>query len=608
MVDYSITPLSPEAHLFQVDLSIQSPDPEGQRVSLPAWIPGSYMIRDFARNIVTLTAESNGKRVNGEKLDKQTWRFDKCGGPLRVSYQVYAWDLSVRGAHLDTTHGFFNGTSVFLKVHGQEDKACLVDIHRPAGETYDDWRLATSMTSCGAQHHDFGLYGARNYQDLIDHPVEMGNFTHATFDVSGVPHEVVVTGKHYSDMGRICADLEKICAQHIQLFGELPEMERYLFLVMAVGDGYGGLEHRNSTSLICKRDDLPQRRVSEMSDGYRQFLGLCSHEYFHLWNVKRIRPLKLMQADLDREAYTSLLWFFEGVTSYYDDLALVRSGCIEQSSYLELLAKTVTRVYRGDGRLKQSVAESSFDAWTKFYKQDENAPNAIVSYYTKGALIALLLDQIIRRESKGSQSLDDVMRALWDQYGRRDVGLRESEIEQVIETVSGINLKDFFDTAVRGCEDLDLAPALEQLGIGFRLRPNRGASDQGGLRALEKDKDEHSPRLVLGVATRTDGKDVVVTNVFDHGAAQLVGIAAGDVLIAIDGLRVTEANMDNLIARAINGAPIEVLAFRRDEMMRFSVTPLPAVANTCELWLKEGVDEQALCRRRAWLSNSQEAV
>ncbi|WP_260293329.1 M61 family metallopeptidase [Sedimenticola hydrogenitrophicus] len=605
MIDYAIKPLAPGAHQFQVDVTIQSPDPAGQLVSLPAWIPGSYMIRDFAKNILSLGARSGETPLEVVKLDKQTWQLPVCSGPVKISYQVYAWDLSVRGAHLDTTHGFFNGTSVFLRVHGQEEQACLVDIAPPDGEAYADWRLATTMTSCGAPHLAFGLYGAGNYDELIDHPVEMGRFSHTAFEVAGVPHEIVISGKHYADMERICADLQRICSQHVQLFGELPEMERYLFLVMAVGEGYGGLEHRSSTSLICKRDDLPQKRVPEMSDGYRQFLGLCSHEYFHLWNVKRIRPLKLMQADLTQEAYTTLLWFFEGVTSYYDDLALVRSGCIDPRAYLELLAKTITRVYRSGGRRKQSVADSSFDAWTKFYKQDENAPNAIVSYYTKGALIALLLDQLIRRDTAGRQSLDDIMRALWQRYGRRDIGLSEDEVERVTAELTGLDLKGFFDRAVRGCEELELAPALDRVGIGFSLRPARGAADQGGVKETTQEKESAAPRLVLGVATRSEGRDVVIANVFDQGAAQLAGISAGDVLIAIDGLRPTEANMDNLMTRAINGTPLEVHVFRRDELMRFEVTPLPAVADTCELWIRESVEKQTVDCRQAWLSTVQ---
>lgn len=604
MIDYVIKPVSPETHQFQVDITIHKPDSRGQLVSLPAWIPGSYMIRDFAKNIVSLKAFANDAPLQVIKLDKQTWQLPAVDGPVSVSYQVYAWDLSVRGAHLDATHGFFNGTSVFLRVHGQEEQPCHVEIQRPDGDAYAGWRLATTLPSKGADSFQFGVYGAGNYEELIDHPVEMGLFSHASFEVAGIPHDLVITGRHYADLERICRDLEKICSQHVSMFGELPEMDRYLFLVTALGDGYGGLEHRSSTALICKRDDLPCPGMSEVTEGYRQFLGLCSHEYFHLWNVKRIRPLKLMQSELTRETHTTLLWFFEGVTSYYDDLGLVRSGCIDSTSYLELLARSLSRVYRGTGRLKQSVAESSFDAWTKFYKQDENAPNAVVSYYTKGALIALVLDLLIRSETAGELTLDHIMRELWVRYGRRNIGLQEQEIEQVIEQFTGIDLKGFFDQAVRGCQDLDLAAYLERVGVGFRLRAAYGASDQGGVRGAAADKQSADPRMVLGVSTRTEGRDVVVTQVFDQGAAQLAGISAGDVLLAIDGLRVTEANLDSLVNLASRAAPVEAMVFRRDELMRFEVTPLPAIANVCELWLKDDVVNQILDRRHQWLAGS----
>ncbi|MCW8889997.1 MAG: PDZ domain-containing protein [Sedimenticola sp.] len=598
MIDYRIEPLSPEAHLFQVSVTIQKPDPNGQVVSLPAWIPGSYMIRDFARNIIAISAHAGKTALQLNKLDKQRWQLPVVNDAVTIRYQVYAWDLSVRGAHLDTTHGFFNGTSVFLKVEGQDDQACLVEIMPPNGKGYKGWRVATTLPSCGAKPYGFGIYGASNYDELIDHPVEMGLFTDASFEVSGVRHDVVITGKHYADLERICADLQKICAQHIALFGELPEMERYLFLVMAVGDGYGGLEHRHSTALICKRDDLPQVHQTKMSDGYRQFLGLCSHEYFHLWNVKRIKPKAFISPDLSRETYTAQLWAFEGITSYYDDLALLRSGCIDLEGYLTLLAKTISRVLKGPGRLRQSVAESSFDAWTKFYKQDENAPNAIVSYYTKGALIALLLDHIIRDRSDGAQSLDDCMRLLWQQHGAKNIGLEEGAIEQLIATHTGLDLNDFFDSAIRGTEDLDLESALASIGIGFRLRQSRGLTDHGGVADPATAND--STRLVLGVVTRSEGKDLVIANVFDQGAAQLAGLSAGDVLMAIDGLRVTEANVDSLVTSALNGTPVKVHAFRRDELMVFDVTPLPAVNDTCELWVKSDVDQDTLKRRASW--------
>ncbi|MCW8945451.1 MAG: PDZ domain-containing protein [Sedimenticola sp.] len=603
MIDYKVQPVSPEAHLFQVTLTIQKPNPAGQQVSLPAWIPGSYMIRDFSRNIISIAAHSGGSELRLEKLDKQTWKLPATRKPITLTYQVYAWDLSVRGAHLDTTHGFFNGTSLLLRVDEQADQACLVEIVPPEGEPYKKWRVATTLPSCGANPYAFGTYGASNYEELIDHPVEMGLFTDASFTVAGVRHDVVITGKHYADTGRICTDLKKICEQQIALFGELPEMDRYLFLVMAVGEGYGGLEHKTSTALICKRDDLPQKHQTKMSEGYRQFLGLCSHEYFHLWNVKRIKPKSFVNPDLRGETYTTLLWAFEGITSYYDDLALLRSGCIDLDSYLQLLAKTITRVMKGPGRLLQSVSDSSFDAWTKFYKQDENAPNAIVSYYTKGALIALTLDQLIREGTAGKFTLDDIMRLLWKQYGSRNIGLDEDGVEQLISSHTGLNLSGFFDNAIRGTDDLDLESTLASIGIGYRLRQSRGVNDSGGL--ADPTTETEGSRLVLGVVTRSDGKDVVLTNVFKGGAAQTAGLSAGDTLVSIDGLRVTEANIDGLVTNAINGAPVTIHAFRRDELMVFDVTPLPAINDTCDLWVKQDVDKAILARRASWMLSAE---
>ncbi len=488
MIHYQVQPVSPQAHLFEVVLRIARPAPEGQVLTLPAWIPGSYMIRDFARNIVTLHASSGGKRVAAEKTDKQTWRCAAANGELEVSYQVYAWDLSVRAAHLDTTHGYFNGTSLFLKVVGQEHVGCSVEILPPEGEAYRNWRVATTLPVDGAEHLGFGRYRAADYEELVDHPVEMGAFTFVSFEAAGTPHEIAITGRHQADTERLCRDLQAICEYQIGLFGELPPMERYLFQVLAVGDGYGGLEHRSSTSLICKRTDLPRADDKEVSEGYREFLGLCSHEYFHLWNVKRIRPAVFRQADLSSEVYTRLLWAFEGITSYYDDLALLRSGRIDRQSYLDLLARMITRVLRGSGRLKQTLEESSFDAWTKFYKQDENAPNAIVSYYAKGALVALALDLTIRRHSGGEQSLDDLMRALWRRHGREDIGVGEGDIEALAAEISGADLSGFFDQALRGTADLPLKELLGNCSCVRRVTPRIGVGPEKGNRRLPHKK------------------------------------------------------------------------------------------------------------------------
>ncbi len=599
MIEYRIQPHSPEAHLYRVELLIPEPAPEGQLVSMAAWIPGSYMIRDFARNLVALTARSGDRIVPVTKLDKQTWRCDPVAGPLQIVYEVYAWDLSVRAAHLDTSHAYFNGTSVFLRVHGQEEMPCGVELMAPQGPEYAAWRVATTLPNDGASPFGFGRYCAGDYDELIDHPVEIGTFTWASFSAAGVPHDVVITGRHRADTDRLCRDLASICEQHIALFGELP-VQRYLFLVMALGEGYGGLEHRSSTSLICKRDDLPQPGETKVSTGYRRFLGLCSHEYFHLWNVKRIRPRVFMERGLEAEVHTRLLWAFEGITSYYDELALVRSGCIDAKSYLELLAQAITRLMRGSGRHKQSLSDASFDAWTRFYNQDENAPNAIVSYYTKWSLVALALDLTIRQRTEAGKSLDDLMRALWRTHGKPGRGVEEDGVERLAAEVSGLDLTDFFERSLRATGDLPLGELLAAFGVELRMRPARNAADQGG--AGESAGGAAVPVPVLGARFASSGREVLLTQVLDGGAAREAGLAAGDVVVAVDGIRARPDNLERLIAGIPSGESVDLYAFRRDELMRFRVQPTPAPSDTCDLRLLDDVAEDVLGRRNAWLN------
>jgi predicted metalloprotease with PDZ domain/CTP:molybdopterin cytidylyltransferase MocA len=563
-IQYAIVPKDLAGHLFSVTLVVANPAPDGQVLALPAWIPGSYMIREFARHIVQIRAESGGKPVALTKLDKHSWRAAPVAGPLTVSYEVYAWDLSVRAAHLDQTHGFFNGTSVFLRVLGQEDERHQVDIQQPDHPAARGWRVATSLPELGAPRYGFGTYVARDYDELIDHPVEMGDFALGSFKAHGVQHDIVITGRVPNlDMARLQADLKAICEAQIALFeprSKRAPMDRYVFMTLAVGDGYGGLEHRASTALICARADLPTTATpkgAEIGEGYLKFLGLCSHEYFHTWNVKRIKPAVFAPYDLQQEVYTPLLWLFEGFTSYYDDLMLVRSGIIGEEAYLKLLGKTIGGVLRGSGRTKQSVAESSFDAWSKYYRQDENAPNAIVSYYAKGSLVGLAFDLTIRARTEGKKSLDDVMRELWSRYGRDFYegggrGVTEREVEALFDEVSGLKLRALFDRYVRGTEDIPLAKLYAPHGV--------------------KLKDERkSAKPSLDVSVGGDGADAKLRQVHEGGAAHQAGMSAGDVLVALDGIRVTSSNLDSLLSRYRVGDKVAIHAFRRDELMSFEV-------------------------------------
>ncbi|MFA9217843.1 MAG: M61 family metallopeptidase [Sphingomonadaceae bacterium] len=566
-IRYSIVGKDLAAHLFEVTLTVAAPAADGQVFVLPAWIPGSYMIREFSRNIVRIRAEADGQPVALTKLDKHSWQAAplKQAGALTLHYEVYAWDLSVRAAHLDQTHGFFNGTSVFLRVVGQETQQHVVDIQRPADPAAASWRVATALPELKAKRYGFGTYAAADYDELIDHPVELGDFALATFKAHGIPHDIVISGRVPNlDLARLSADLKAICETQIAFFEpktNTAPMQRYVFLTLAVGDGYGGLEHRASTALICARADLPSTanvHSKDLSDGYTQFLGLCSHEYFHTWNVKRIKPAAFAPYDLQVENYSPLLWLFEGFTSYYDDLMLVRAGVIGEPAYFKLLGKTVGSVLRGAGRTKQSVADSSFDAWGKYYRQDENAPNAIISYYTKGSLIALALDLTLRSKSGGKISLDDVMQALWQRYGRDFYqgaarGVTPAEVEALFDEISGMKLKPFFEKYIRGTEDLPLAKLLAPFGVKY--------SDE-----------RKSAKPSLDANLGRDGNDCKLSAVHEGGAAHRAGLSAGDLLVAVDGLRVTASNLETLLGRYAVGASVEVHAFRRDELMTFRVT------------------------------------
>lgn len=567
---YSVTPSDPAGHRLEITLRIDQPDPAGQELFMPAWIPGSYLIRDFARQVETIHAHSNGQRVAVRKTGNHTWLCDPTRGALDVHYTVYAWDLSVRSAHVDETHAFFNGTSVFLGATGHTDKLCHVKLCPPPHTR--DWKVYTSLPLASghpqsADRHGFGMYQAPDYDALIDHPVEMGSPQVVTFTAHGALHEMVFTGVAPKlDLERIAADTKKICEAQIALFEPdslqvpfLDSSDRYVFMTMITGDGYGGLEHRASTALMTSRHHLPVLGRSDAGKGYQDFLGLVSHEYFHTWNVKRIKPQAFAPYRLTQENFTRLLWVFEGFTSYYDDLMLLRSGVIQESDYLERLGKVISVVQRGPGRLKQSVADSSFDTWTRFYKQDENSPNALVSYYTKGSLVALGLDITIQSASGGTRSLDDVMRLLWQRYGRDFYregrqGVPEDAMPALIREATGVDASGFLERYAYGTQDLPLKELLSQRGI-----------------RLEQKAPNNTPSLDARLTT--SGAQVSIATVFEGGAAHAGGLSAHDILVAVGGLRVdSTASLERLLKTWRPGDTVTIHVFRRDELRAFDIT------------------------------------
>jgi len=521
-IHYLLDPRQRNAHLYTITLTIARPA-AGQELMLPVWIPGSYLIREFAKNLHGLRAEQGGHPVNVQALDKHRWRVDcQADEALQVQYQVTATDASVRTAWLDVTRGFFNGTSVCLCVCGQEQTPHALHILCPD----PDWSLATGLPAQEVHPDGFGTYLAHNYDELVDCPVEMGCFAPFHFSVRSVPHSLVVTGVTPTfDDKRLASDTQRICETVAAFWhgaegeGSMLPLEQYVFLLHATSSDWGGLEHRNSTALVCPRSDLPRREpVREKPSArpsYVQLLGLISHEYFHTWNVKRLRPQEFARYDYTRENYTELLWFFEGFTSYYDDLLLRRADLIDHNTYLSLLAKNINQVQQTPGRKVQSVAQASHDAWSKFYRPDSNTPNTTVNYYTKGALVALCLDLTLRRE--GQTTLDEVMRALWQTIG--DGPMREADLLHQLQRLSGRDFQPEIQQWVHSTQELPLSELLESQGIRMRCNPTPAAQ----LLARR-----------FGLRTQEKKGSVYIQTVLRDSAAEAAGLMADDEWLAVE--------------------------------------------------------------------------
>jgi predicted metalloprotease with PDZ domain len=566
---YRVEAADLHAHLFHITLTIEQPA-AGQRVSLPVWIPGSYLVREFSKNLQRLVARQDGRPVPLQQIDKCTWQADcVASSPLVLAYEVYAFDNSVRTAWLDTGRGFFNGTSLCLRVHGQETQPHALELVSPR----PGWEAATGLSPLRVGKRGFGTYLAHDYDELVDCPVEMGTFWSADFRAGGVPHRLVVAGAAESfDGARLAADVQKICEAAIRFWHDRrrPPHKSYVFMLNAVDDGYGGLEHRNSTALIASRRDLPRLGEPRQSDGYVTLLGLICHEYFHTWNVKQLRPAEFTKYDYGRENYTQLLWFFEGFTSYYDDLLLRRAGLIDEATYVRLLNKTINQVLQTPGREVQPVAQASFDAWVKYYRQDENTPNATVSYYTKGSLVALCFDLTLRNE--GTATLDDVMRALWQ---RCKAGpMTEADFTAVLRELGGRSFAREMAAWVHGTRELPVADLLQKQGI-FALDEPSQLQQRLGVRADEA------------------GGSIRLKNVLRGGAAEQAGMAAGDEWIGVEvaGNAWRLAKLDDLLLYAGTQRRVIALVARDRRILRLELH-LPAASTTWRLVLRDAAQAQ----------------
>lgn len=516
-------------HIISVTLTLENPS-QLEVFELPVWIPGSYLVREFSKEILSLKAHQVKRALAVEQLSKNTWQVRALNdSPLTLSYEVFAHDASVRTAWLDTQRGFFNGTSLFLRPLNRPNASYNLEIKAPAFNP--KWKLATALTPVKTKANGFGLYQARDYTQLIDCPAEMGEFWSGEFTCMGVHHRLVVSGAAPSfDGERLLKDVQKICETEIKFWHgkKKPVLSHYLFILWAVADGYGGLEHENSTALIASRADLPRLGATKPNDGYIQLLGLFSHEYFHTWNVKRLKPKEFVNLDLSRENYTQLLWFFEGFTSYYDDLILFKAGLIDTQEYLKLLNKTLNQVLQTPGRLVHSAASSSFEAWTKYYRPEPNTANMTVSYYTKGALIALCFDLTLRQLAAKntpakSFDLDQVMKTLFERFAK--TGLDEQGFLEVLHEISGKDFSNELKAWVHSTQELPLKTLLQLQGVELKDEPAQWAQR-------------------LGLRLSEGAGPLIIKQVLRGGPAHVCGLCPGDEWLGLEVPSKSSANKE----------------------------------------------------------------
>jgi predicted metalloprotease with PDZ domain len=566
-ISYTVSTPKPQTHLIEVEARLRyTSAPASVELRMPVWTPGSYLVREYGRHVQDFAPTGDGGRaLQWTKTDKNTWRVETAGSrELRVRYSVYANELSVRTSEVNDRHAYWNNAALLMYPAGHLGSPSTLRV-----EPFGDWKIATGLPAVSGERNTFR---AENFDVLYDSPVIVGAFRVIPFEVKGVQHRIVVDGEGVYDPERLRRDVRKVVEAEVEMMGEIPYRD-YTFIVLLGASGGGGLEHLNSTTLTWRRFGF------STDDDRLNFSGLVAHEFFHLWNVKRIRPDALGPFDYTGENYTRLLWVAEGITSYYEAVFPRRAGLMTDKQYLEAFARSVQGLQNTPGRMEQSAEESSFDAWIKYYRPDENSVNSAVSYYDKGAILGLLLDLEIRRRSNNSRSLDDVMRALYTDYFKKGRNYTPEDFQRESERAAGAPLEEFFRRYVRGREELDYNAALEWVG----LRLDTTAPNTSRPKA-----DESGYVYPLGATFAQDGDRVIVRNVHAGEPAYDQGLNANDQIVAVDGYRATR---DFLIARVNDKKPgdtITLTVFRADELRTFPfklggrmnvayrVIPLPA--------------------------------
>lgn len=566
---YEISMPQPQTHLFVVKLTVCNWIKGVLDLKMPVWTPGSYLVREYAKQLQDLIAVNNkGDRLTTTKIAKHHWQIqtNDCN-EITINYRMFANELTVRTNHLDGTHGYFNPAALCFYVPGFEHDPIEITIIPPDSS----WEVTTPLPAISPY-----TFLAADFDTLVDSPFEIGCQRIYDFQVLNKPHQLAIWGEGNIDPEDAIDDIKKIIEIEAKIFGGLPYAEYIFLLHLSPGSG-GGLEHKNCCSLLYPRFSF------QAGEKNNRFMQLVAHEFFHLWNVKRIRPAALEKFDYERENYTPSLWFSEGTTSYYDLLIPLWAGIYDQQEFLAELSKEITRFMTTPGRLVQPLSESSFDAWIKLYRPDANSLNSQVSYYLKGEMVTLLLDLLIRDRTQGNKSFNDVLIAIWEQFGKDEIGFTETQLQQIIESIANQDLTEFYDRYIHGIEELPFNDYLSAVGV--ELKPS-GTSDLPSLGMIVK--SEHGREIIKLVAS--------------NSPAQLAGVDAGDELLAIDGFKVTADKLTDRLKSYQVGQQLELTIFHGDRLITTPVILAPSQPDRYQLHQIEHPTDLQQQLFRTWVS------
>lgn len=575
-IHYQVALPYPESHLFEVTVQIEQWQAPVLDLKMPVWTPGSYLVREYSRLVQEFTAhnQEQGEPLACRKVAKNHWQIETPGvSAIALRYRVFANELTVRTNHLDSSHGYFNGAALFGYIPGLEQQPLTVTIVPPSA----DWQVTTALSPVVGQDW---TYQAPDFDTLVDSPFEIGTHALYDFEVLGIPHQLAIWGQGNAKPEQIIQDTTQIIKVEAAIFRGLP-YDRYFFLLHLTAGGYGGLEHKNCCSLIYSRFGF------NTSAKYHRFLQLVAHEFFHLWNVKRIRPIELEKFDYDQENYTTALWFCEGVTSYYDMLIPRWAGIYNVKAFLELLGKEITQFLTTPGRKVQPVTEASFDAWIKLYRRDANSNNAQISYYLKGQLVALLLDLLIRSRFNNQRSLNDVLRQLWQRFGQTETGYTAAQLQEILETVAEVDLQSFCDRFLDGTEELPFDDYLHPFGLRLQTVYDNPALP------------------FLGLRLKTENGKTLVQFVEAGSPAALAGIDAQDELLAIAGIRVSADQVNERLQDYQAGDIMQIALFHQDELRTVPVTLAPPQPSRYEVVFLPDCSETQSQNLAGWLQSEQ---